>query len=502
MPARRRQHGDVGVTSSSHFSRSGLSELLASRARPCSPSSTSVDAGVDALLDLLALQVLDHRLHAEVAHVERVLHDQAVDLARPAAPSTSFSLASKPTNFTLPASPALCSASSMPNVVDSFGQKMPSTPPSPPSARRAGSRRRETRLGRRAAVLVVAHDLDARELRLDRVEEALLAVRRARRALLVAEHDDLPLPPRSSPGARPRARRAFALSVATKLTWSLPFEVRVEDRRPGSSPASPPCTGGTSALSLSGASTMPDTPCAMKVSTTSICCLAVVLLERALPDDLDVRAPARALTRAGVDDFQNSCVVPLGMTATTTRSSLLPQAATRASTNTEKLKISFAHLSRNLQLVISLTRPHPSVSSRRRSAADLNRKRGGDTARHSRRFYQRLARGELEGGERRRPHENHFRERETCRRGTAEGAAQTLRPQEAAGWSHKVTNTSSQEPPAAAIQLDLFYGLYPPCGRSSAPFCPMERAHAGIPHCLRCGCVAPIFATPLTRSST
>ena len=51
------------------------------------------------------------------------------------------------------------------------------------------------------------------------------------------------------------------------------------------------------------------------------------------------------------------------MTATTTRSSLLPQAATRASTNTEKLKISFAHLSRNLQLVISLTRPHPSVSS-------------------------------------------------------------------------------------------------------------------------------------------
>ena len=53
----------------------------------------------------------------------------------------------------------------MPNVVDSFGQKMPSTPPVPASGRREQAlARRERALGRRAAVLVVAHDLDARVL--------------------------------------------------------------------------------------------------------------------------------------------------------------------------------------------------------------------------------------------------------------------------------------------------------------------------------------------------
>ncbi len=63
---------------------------------------------------------------------------------------------------------------------------------------------------------------------------------------------------------------------------------------------------------------------------------------------------------------------------------------------------------------------------------------------------------------------------------------------------------SSQEPPAAAIQLDFFLVLYPPCGRSSAPFCPTEQSSDGISHCLRCGCVAPISGgtPPLTRSST
>src|SRR5690349_10091766 len=34
------------------------------------------------LLDRLALQVLDHRAHAEVAHMKRVLHDEAVQLFR------------------------------------------------------------------------------------------------------------------------------------------------------------------------------------------------------------------------------------------------------------------------------------------------------------------------------------------------------------------------------------------------------------------------------------
>ena len=40
-----------------------------------------VDAGVDRPLDLLALDVRHHRLHPQIAHLHRVLHDQAVERA-------------------------------------------------------------------------------------------------------------------------------------------------------------------------------------------------------------------------------------------------------------------------------------------------------------------------------------------------------------------------------------------------------------------------------------
>ena len=63
-----------------------------------------------------------------------------------------------------------------------------------------------------------------------------------------------------SPAILPAAR----LSVATKLTLLPPD--RAESKMTTGTPAPAAAfTGATSALSLSGASTMPDTPCAMNV---------------------------------------------------------------------------------------------------------------------------------------------------------------------------------------------------------------------------------------------
>ena len=81
---------------------------------------------VDPLLDLLAPEVRHHRLDAEIAHVDRILQDEGVDV-RVGEPFASVSDASKPTNFTFPAQPLSSSTRSIASDVDSFGQKMPST---------------------------------------------------------------------------------------------------------------------------------------------------------------------------------------------------------------------------------------------------------------------------------------------------------------------------------------------------------------------------------------
>ena len=56
---------------------------------------------------------------------------------------------------------------------------------------------------------------------------------------------------------------------------------------------------------------------------------------RALPQDVDVRFLRRGSSAPAWIDFQNSCVVPFGITAMTTRSSFALQ-ATRTSTRTTK----------------------------------------------------------------------------------------------------------------------------------------------------------------------
>ena len=70
----------------------------------------------------------------------------------------------------------------------------------------------------------------------------------------------------------------------------------------------------TSAESSSGASTMPLTPRVMKPSTSLTCVVAVVLAQRAPPDDLHAQL-LRRLFGAGVHVLPESCVVPFGMTA-------------------------------------------------------------------------------------------------------------------------------------------------------------------------------------------
>src|SRR6478735_11571273 len=74
-------------------------------------------------------------------------------------------------------------------------------------------------------------------------------------------------------------------------------------------------TGAPSAVSLSGASTMPDTPCAVKLCTRSTWDLRSSSLSG--PFQITSTLTSRAAFSAPAwTAFQNSCVVPLGMTAT------------------------------------------------------------------------------------------------------------------------------------------------------------------------------------------
>ena len=150
---------------------------------------------------------------------------------RRAPPATSLSEASNPTKRIFPARPGSAGARSIPKVVDSLGAKTPCTPPgAAPSAPPGGSRWSRRALGGGAAVLGRAHDRQV-GVRLDGVEEPLLAVGRARRALLVAEHRRRCPCPRARRAPRPPPCPAASLSVATKLTWSPPADPSRTRRR-------------------------------------------------------------------------------------------------------------------------------------------------------------------------------------------------------------------------------------------------------------------------------
>ncbi len=106
---------------------------------------------------------------------------------------------------------------------------------------------------------------------------------------------------------------APALSVATKLTKSLPW--RAESKiTTGILAATAALTAPTSALSLRGASTMPATPCATMLSTMSIWDLRSSSLSGPF-QRMVTPSSCAALAAPAWTLFQNSCVVPLGMTA-------------------------------------------------------------------------------------------------------------------------------------------------------------------------------------------
>ena len=68
----------------SHFDRSGCSSSFASGSFIC-VARDQAHAGVDAALDRLAFEMRHHRLHAEIAHVHRILQHEPVEV--PVAPA-------------------------------------------------------------------------------------------------------------------------------------------------------------------------------------------------------------------------------------------------------------------------------------------------------------------------------------------------------------------------------------------------------------------------------
>ena len=215
-----------------------------------------------------------------------------------------------------------------------------SSPRAPPSAARGASRTSSTRSGAKTPltppalafcaasrlslvakalsvvaprVLVRAHDRDV-GVRLERVEEALLAMRRARRALLVAEDDDVSRLALRRQDARHLLAGHLPGGVVVgrdEARVVVPLKVGVEDRRPGSSRPSPPSPGRASALSLSGASTIPLTPWATKLWTRSICDLRSSSLSGPF-QTMSTPASCGGLHRAGVDRLPELVRRPLG----------------------------------------------------------------------------------------------------------------------------------------------------------------------------------------------
>ena len=127
----------------------------------------------------------------------------------------------------------------------------------------------------------------------------------------------MPLPPSSSPIRSAASSPPLTLSVATNDTISL--VARPESMTTVGMPARfASSTGRTSAFSSSGASTMPETPWLRKPSTTWTCCSRsssrsgpFQVMVTFTPFSLSSRS---AFTAPAWMAFQNSCVVPLGMT--------------------------------------------------------------------------------------------------------------------------------------------------------------------------------------------
>src|ERR1017187_7567026 len=127
-----------------------------------------------------------------------------------------------------------------------------------------------------------------------------------------------PFPPRSAASLRAPIWPPLKLLVETVLEGSVELS-RESMMITGMPAAIASSTGATSARSSSGASTIADTLRPMKFSTTWICCSRsssrrgpFQMMLTAMP----LAASSRlALTAPASMDFQNSCVVPLGMTA-------------------------------------------------------------------------------------------------------------------------------------------------------------------------------------------
>ncbi len=114
------------------------------------------------------------------------------------------------------------------------------------------------------------------------------------------------------------------MSVATKLTCSS-LARSESNTTTGILACVAACTGAFNAVSLSGASTMPDTPCATKLETTSTCALRSSSLSGPF-QTMSTSSSREAFTAPACTLFQNSCVVPFGTTAMRRRAPLFAAA--------------------------------------------------------------------------------------------------------------------------------------------------------------------------------
>ena len=194
--------------------------------------------------------MLGHRLHREVAHVERVLDDEPVDVAvlerRRRASPTRRSRRS----FTFLRGPTSCSAWSMPKVVDSFGVKMPLH----------AARLRLRARARRLSLFWNALSVVAPPYWLSLTTLTSGVAPSPRRGSPSRGSACSPIPPGSGGRRRCPSRRArFAIALAGELARRPGCRSRRSSRgrrpgdrsrrrRPGSSPAAAALTGARSAL--------------------------------------------------------------------------------------------------------------------------------------------------------------------------------------------------------------------------------------------------------------
>ena len=241
----------------------------------------------------------------------------------------------------------------MPNVVDSFGRRCRRPRRLAPLRDEQVLARGERALGRRAAVLVVADDLMLGLAPSSRRGSPSRGSACSPSPPGSGGRTTLPLPPSSFASRVARELAAPAtLSVATKLTCSSPW--RSESKTTTGIFA---CVGALhrrdERLVVERREDDPVHALRRRSSHDVDLRLEVVLLAAAPSRRCRRRAPCAAFTAPAWTLFQNSCVVPFGMTAILSRA---PEGAVPPSPSADGFGDSFGHPKRRPDSSVTVTR--------------------------------------------------------------------------------------------------------------------------------------------------